>query len=161
MFPTYPHNTVNFCQLTAEIRWRVWGTPPNFNGFRVLASLLQRRRSTETNQTLQQTLHDLWPFPELVHYKYIFRGSCPITEFCHVQNSVCVQVLRSPILAALLHDTRAVGVSESLRRRTRNGITELSQRAHLYSAGRPSRLASAHVLVISIFLITGDKKSPA
>ena len=27
-------------------RWRVWSTPANFNGFRVLASLLQRRRST-------------------------------------------------------------------------------------------------------------------
>jgi len=26
--------------LTAEIRWRVWGTPANFNGFRVLAALL-------------------------------------------------------------------------------------------------------------------------
>ena len=28
----------------------------------------------------------------------------------------CVQVLRSPILAALLHDTRVVGVSQTLRR---------------------------------------------
>ena len=40
--------------LTAEICWRVWGTPENFNGFRVLASLLQRRRSTEVNQTLHK-----------------------------------------------------------------------------------------------------------
>jgi len=31
---------VNFGLLTAEIRWRVWGTPANFNGFRVLAALL-------------------------------------------------------------------------------------------------------------------------
>jgi len=30
----------------------VWGTPANVNGFRVLAVLLQRRRSTEANQTL-------------------------------------------------------------------------------------------------------------
>ena len=37
--------------------------------------------------------------------------------------------MRSPILLALLHGTRAVGVSLSLRRLTRNGITELSQRA--------------------------------
>ena len=34
-----------------------------------------------------------------------FGGSCPVTEFCQVQNSLCVQVLRSPILAALLHGT--------------------------------------------------------
>jgi len=30
---------VNFGLLTAEICWRVWGTPANFNGFRVLAAL--------------------------------------------------------------------------------------------------------------------------
>jgi len=37
---TCPDNMVNFGLLTAEICWRVWGTPPNFNGFRVLAALL-------------------------------------------------------------------------------------------------------------------------
>jgi len=68
-----PHNMLNFCPLTAEIFRRVWGTPANFNGFRVLASLLQRRRSTEANQTL----HDVSPSPVLLHYIYIFRGSCP------------------------------------------------------------------------------------
>jgi len=47
---------------------------------------------------------------------YIFGGSCPLTEFCQVQNSRCVQVMRSPILAALLHGTRAVGVSKTLGR---------------------------------------------
>jgi len=54
-----------------------------------------------------------------------FGGSCPLTEFCQVQNSLYVQVLRFPILAALLHGTRAVGVSQALRRGTRNGIKEL------------------------------------
>ena len=70
---TCPHNMVNFSPLAPEIVSLVWGTPANFNGFRVLASLLQRRRSTETNQTL----HDVWPSPGLVHYTYIFGGSCP------------------------------------------------------------------------------------
>ena len=37
---TCPHNMVNFGLLTAEICWRIWGTPSNFNGFRVLAALL-------------------------------------------------------------------------------------------------------------------------
>ena len=68
---------VNFGALVAEIDSLVWGTQANFNGFRVLASLLQRRRSTEANQTL----HDVWPSPRLVHYIYIFAGSCPVTEF--------------------------------------------------------------------------------
>jgi len=40
MSSTCPHNMVNFGLLTAEIRWRVWGTPANFNGFRILAPLL-------------------------------------------------------------------------------------------------------------------------
>jgi len=71
-FSTCLHSMVNFRQLMAEIGWRVWGTPANFNGF------------------------------------------------------ACNQVLRSPILAASLHGTRAVGVSQTLRRGTRNGITELS-----------------------------------
>jgi len=36
---TCPGNTVNFGRLAAEICWRVWGTPLNFNGFCVLAAL--------------------------------------------------------------------------------------------------------------------------
>jgi len=60
---------------------------------------------------------------------YTFLGGfCPLTEFCQVQNSLYVQVLRSPILSALLHGTQPAGVSEILRRGTRNGIVELSQR---------------------------------
>ena len=33
-------NTVKFGQLAAEIGSLVWGSPANFNGFRVLAALL-------------------------------------------------------------------------------------------------------------------------
>jgi len=102
---TCPYTMVNFGPVAAEIGWRVWGTPANFNGFRVFYSLLQRRRSMEANQT-----YDVGPSSGLVHYTYIFGGFCPLTEFCQVQNSLCVQVLRSPILAALLHGTRAAGV---------------------------------------------------
>jgi len=35
-----PYNPVNFSPLAAEIVSLVWGTPANFNGFRVLAALL-------------------------------------------------------------------------------------------------------------------------
>ena len=38
------HNMVNFGSLAAEICWRVWGTPANFNGFLVLAALLRSIR---------------------------------------------------------------------------------------------------------------------
>jgi len=37
---TCPYNMVNFGPLAAEILSLVWGTPANFNGFRVLAALL-------------------------------------------------------------------------------------------------------------------------
>jgi len=40
MSSTWPHNMVNFGLLTAEIHPVLWGTPANFNGFRVLAALL-------------------------------------------------------------------------------------------------------------------------
>jgi len=103
IFSTCPYNMVNCGPLPAEIGWHVWGTPTDFNGFCVLASLLQRCQSMEANQTL----HDIWPSPGLVHYIYIFGGPCPLAEFCHVQNSLCVQLSRSPILASSLHGTPA------------------------------------------------------
>ena len=71
---TCPHNMVNFGPLAAEIVSLVWGTPGNFNGFRVLA--------------------------------------------------------------ALLHGTVVVGVSQT---------AALNRGRHLYSAGRPSRWALAHI----------------
>jgi len=57
-----------------------------------------------------------------------------------VQNSLCVQVLRSPMLAALLRGTRADG--------HRRNFAAFSMERHLYSAGRLSRWASAHILVV-------------
>ena len=68
---------VNFGPLAAEIVSLVWGTPDNFNGFRVLV--------------------------------------------------------------ALLHVTLVVGVSQT---------AALNRGRHLYSAGRPSRWALAHILVV-------------
>jgi len=67
---------VNFSLLVAEIVSLVWGTPTNFNGFR--------------------------------------------------------------ILAALLHGTVLVGVSQT---------AALNRDCRLYSAGLPSRLVLAHILV--------------
>jgi len=48
---TCPDNIVNFGLLTAEIFWRVWGTPANFNGFRVLAALLHGTLVVGVSQT--------------------------------------------------------------------------------------------------------------
>jgi len=70
---TCQHNMANFGPLTADICLPVWDAPANFNGFCVLPSLLQRRRSPEANQTL----HDVWPFPALVHCIYILGPLTP------------------------------------------------------------------------------------
>jgi len=79
------HNIMNFGPLAAEIYLPVWAAA-NFNGFRVLASLLHRRCSAEVNQTL----HDVWLSLALV--QYIFGGFCSITKFSKVQNLLCVQL---------------------------------------------------------------------
>jgi len=51
-----PHTMVNFSPLAAEICWRVWGTPANFNGFRVLAALLHGTLVLGVGHTLPNTL---------------------------------------------------------------------------------------------------------
>ena len=50
--PTCSYNMVNIGPLTAEICWRVWGTPANFNWFRVLAALLHGTVVVCVSQTL-------------------------------------------------------------------------------------------------------------
>jgi len=70
-----------------------------------------------------------------------------MTEFCQVQNSLYVQVLRSPILATLLHGTRAAAVSQTCGVVQGMELLNFLRRHHPYSAGRPSRWASAHILV--------------
>jgi len=45
---------VNFGPLAAEIGPVVWGTPANFNGFRVLAALLHGTQVLGVSQTLQR-----------------------------------------------------------------------------------------------------------
>jgi len=52
--PTRSHNMVNFGLLTAEICWRVWGTPANFNDFHVLAALLHGTLVVGVSQTLRR-----------------------------------------------------------------------------------------------------------
>jgi len=48
---TCPHNMVNFGPLTAEISSLLWGTPANFNRFRVLEVLLHGTLVVGISQT--------------------------------------------------------------------------------------------------------------
>jgi len=114
----------DFGPLTAEIGWRVWGTPANFNGFRVLASLLHRRRSTEVTKLCTM-------FGRLIGWYIIYlRGSMPPNGILPgAKFTMRPSLPFSYIGSAILHGTRAAGVCQTLRRGTRNGITELSQTA--------------------------------
>jgi len=51
---TCPDNMVYFGLLTAEIRWRLWGTPANLNVFRVLVALLYSTLVVGVSQTLRR-----------------------------------------------------------------------------------------------------------
>jgi len=120
-----PHNMANFGPLTAEIDWWVWG-PQEISTHLVswlrYCSDVVHRRPTKLCMMFGHLLgwYIIYTFSE---------GFCPLTEVCQVQTSLCVQVLRSSILRALLHGTRPVGISQIYRHGTRNRITELSQRA--------------------------------
>ena len=134
-----PHNMVNFGPQAAEIGWQVWGTPANFNGFRVLASLLRRRRSTKVNQTL----HDVWPSPGLVHYTYtIYALSGALAPH---------GVLPGAIFT--LHPSLAFCYIGSVTARHSSSehhpnFAVFSRGRHLHSVGRPSRWALAHIVVV-------------
>ena len=140
---TCPHNTANFRSLTAEIVSLVWGTPANFNWFRVLPSLLQRRHSPEANQSL----HDVWLSPGLVHYIYIFGGSCPCQNFAwckiHFMSKSCVCLYRH-VTARHTSSGRQpnCGVVQGM------DLQNFRRGHHLYLAGWPSRWALAHILII-------------
>ena len=51
---TCPNNMVNIGPLTAEIGPLVWGTPANFNGFRVLEALMHGSQVVSVSQTLRR-----------------------------------------------------------------------------------------------------------
>jgi len=121
--------------LTAEICWRVWGTPANFNRFHILASLVQRRRSLEANQTLQE----LCPSHGLVHHVYIFGGSFPWQNFAtckiHFMSKSCILLYWQRYCTALEQQPSAKLCGVVLGMELQN----FRRGCHLYSAGRPSR----------------------
>jgi len=133
------HNIANFSG--------VWRTPANFNGFRVLALLLRRRRSTEANKTL----HDLWPSPGMVHYIYIFEALAPWQNFAsfkiHFGSKSCILLYWQHDCTALEQwpSAKLYGVVQGME------LWNFRRGRHLCSAGWPSRWASAHILVHYIF----------
>jgi len=142
VFSICPHNVANFGPLTAEICSAVWGHPSKFQRVSRLGFVTAATSLTGGQQTFVRSSAVSWPG---TLYIYIFEGSCLLTEFCQI--SLRVQVLRSPILAALLHGTRAAAVYQTLWRGTRKGITEISQRALPIFGWAAITLGIGHILL--------------
>jgi len=91
----YPDNMVNVGLLPAEIVSLLWGTPANFNGFRVLAVLLQvhgtrvvdvrqsLRRSTEGATYIRQGAITLGIGPHSSYY-FIYRKLYKFQQNVHL-----------------------------------------------------------------------------
>ena len=76
---TCPQNMVNFGPLAAEIVSFVWGTPANFNGFRVLAALLYGTLVVGVSQTAV-----------LNRGRHLYSTGRPSRwAFAHISSSVC------------------------------------------------------------------------
>jgi len=129
---------------TADICWRVCGTPANFNGFLLLASLLQRRRSTVANQTAR-CLAVSWASTLYVH----FRGLLPRSGMF----SRAKFTLRPSLARVLLYWQRYCTALKQWASAKLCGVVQemelrnFRRQRHLYSVGRPSRWESAHTLV--------------
>jgi len=120
------------------------GNPSKFQ--RVLPSLLHQHRSPKANWTL----HDVWPPPRLVHYIYIFGALAAYRNFarCKIHftsnpSLACVLLYWQRYCTALQQQASAklCGVVQGME------LQNFRRGRHLYSAGQPSRWASAHILV--------------
>jgi len=132
------HNMLNFGPLMAKINWRVWDTQQISTGFthwlRYCTDIAQLT-STKLCTMLGRLLcwYAIFTFSEAL---------APLTEFCQLRNSLCVQILLSYI--------GSVTARYSSTGRQANFVG-LSRGCHLYLAGWPSPWASAHILVMYIF----------
>jgi len=134
---------VNVGPLTAEIDSGVWGTPADFNGFRVLASLLHRHRSMEGNQTLQ-CLAVFWAGTLYIHYSELLPT---------VRIFPGAKFTLRPKSCVLLYLQRYCTALEQWAPAKLCGV---QQRAPPILDRAAIRWASAHILVCVIIEISGD-----
>ena len=122
---TYPHNMVNFGLLAAESVGHIskFQRVSRFGFVNVPTSL------NRSQPNFARCLAVSWAGTLYIH----FLGLLPLTKFCHVQNSLCVPSLAFSYIGSVTVRHSSSGVSQTLWHGTRNGITELSQRApHIF-----------------------------
>jgi len=138
-----PNNVVNFGPLTVEICWQVWGTPANFNGFRVLPFVTAATSLTGDQPNFAQCFAVLWSVKLYIH----FRGLLPPDSFgrCRIDfmSKSCILIYWQRYCMPLQQWASAnlCGVVQGME------LPNFCRGRHLYSAGRPSLWASAHILV--------------
>ena len=141
---TCPHTMVNVGPLTAEICSGIWGIPANFNGFRVLASLLHRSRLMEANQTCTM-------FGRLLGWYPIYTFSGALSPW---RNSSSCKIYFASMSCILLYWQRYyMALQQRASAKVCSMVQGLELRnfcrgRHLYSAGRLSCWASAQSLVL-------------
>ena len=146
---TCPQNMVNFGPLTAENGWRVWGTAANFNRFRMLASLLHQRRSTDGGESnFARFLAVSWAGTLYIHFRALApNGILPGAKFT-LRPSLAFSYIgsvtarhsssgRQPNFAALYKEWNYGTFAPRY----------FQQRASPIFRGQPSRWASAHIVV--------------
>jgi len=138
-----------YAELRSTNSWigsGVWGTPANFNGFHVLASLLQRRRKSTKLCTMFGRL--LGWYTVYIH----FWGLLPQRNFArckiHFVSKSCILLYWQCYCTALEQQVLAEIYVMLQGMELRN----FCRGCHLYSAGWPLRWASAHILVNNILL---------
>jgi len=98
----------NFGPLTAESGSGVW-TPSKFQRVSRLGFVTAPKSLNGGQPNFAQCLAVSWAGTLCIHF---LEALAPVEEFCHIQSSLCVQILRSSILSGLLQGTRAAGVSQ-------------------------------------------------
>ena len=128
-----PHNMVNFGPLSVEIGLLVWAPQQISTGF---ASWLRLATSLNGSQpNFARCLTVFWAGTLCKHFRGLLprNGILPGAKF----------TLRPSLVLSYIGSVTARHSSSG---RQLNFAT-LSRKCHLYSAGRPSRWASAHILV--------------
>jgi len=146
IFSTCPHSMVNLGLLTAEIGWRVWGSQQNSTGFVFgFVTAPTSLNGGQPNCTMFGRLLGLYTI-------HTFWGYCPQRNFArcriHFTSKSCVLLYWQRYCTAL---EQWVSVKLCGVRRGR----------HLYSAGWPSRWASAHILVVNTAHVASSFKISA
>jgi len=134
-------------QLAAEICWRVWGTPANFNGVSRLGFVTAATSLNGSQPNFARCLAVSWAGTLYIH----FRGFLPRNRILPGAKFT----LRPSLELSYISSITARHLSSGRQ----PNFAVLSRGRHLYSAGRPSRWALAHILVnfvLVLFSIQAD-----